>query len=477
MRGSVVPYKAAARCAGRRNAFAPPQWLRAVPSAASGTALERSCARQFRRRSSAAVSTLGIATLALAGTALGVADGDAVAHAEAQGRTGAASFGSEEREKARTGRTKGRRLVLQQRRKHEAETEQEKEFKMHLSEYRALRKAMDSLRARFDMFASGSVETNDGQRVRAMTFTDFLHSLVLAQFHVHSPPSLVYSCDFVGNADGLIAYEEWCLLIHLLQIPKKQFALAFCMFDLDGDGSVNQTQFCAAIEHLLRTTNGCGGGEERPSVHPFRRIEMPVSVENALPRLITLLFGRYRKKITAEDLTEALDVLCKKILRAEFDLSATRDPLAKQQTMTVHDFALTLISHLDPDKLPPYLERVQALNASDDVVTWNEFCTFHFTVRSYLRDIELACELTKAQEITEADFIRAARIVSGVELSFPVVQLAFHIFHNADGALDRSELFKALEMRNTVQLTQMSNKRSRLEKLWRCVIGDDSHRW
>ena len=58
---------------------------------------------------------------------------------------------------------------------------------MHLNEYRALREAMDSLRAWFDMFASGSVETADGQRVRAMTFTDFLHSLVLAQFHVHSP--------------------------------------------------------------------------------------------------------------------------------------------------------------------------------------------------------------------------------------------------------------------------------------------------
>ena len=35
------------------------------------------------------------------------------------------------------------------------------------------------------------------------------------------------------------------------------------------------------------------------------------------------------------------------------------------------------------------------------MVTWNDFCTFHFTMRSYLRDIELAFELTKAQEITE----------------------------------------------------------------------------
>lgn len=31
---------------------------------------------------------------------------------------------------------------------------------------------------------------------------------------------------------------------------------------------------------------------------------------------------------------------------------------------------------------------------------------------------------------TLADFIRAAHVVSGVELSFPVVQLAFRIFDN-----------------------------------------------
>lgn len=30
-------------------------------------------------------------------------------------------------------------------------------------------------------------------------------------------PEIQYSCDFVGNADGLITFEECYLLIHLLQ--------------------------------------------------------------------------------------------------------------------------------------------------------------------------------------------------------------------------------------------------------------------
>ena len=143
-------------------------------------------------------------------------------------------------------------------------------------------------------------------------------------------------------------------LVTLYPVPKKRFDVAFCMFDLDGDGSVNKTKFGAVMELLLRASNVVGGGGE----------EVPISVDSALPRLTTFLFGRYKKKIIAKDLAEALDVLRKKVLRAEFDLSATRDPLTKQQTMSVHDFALTLISHLDPDQLPPFLERVQALNAS-----------------------------------------------------------------------------------------------------------------
>lgn len=65
-----------------------------------------------------------------------------------------------------------------------------------------------------------------------------------------------------------------------------------------------------------------------------------------------------------------------------------------------------------------------------ELVTWEDFYKFHFNVQSNLEDIKLAFELTGAAEITEADFIRAARVVSGVELSFPVVQLAFRIFDN-----------------------------------------------
>ncbi|GMF37730.1 unnamed protein product [Phytophthora lilii] len=137
-------------------------------------------------------------------------------------------------------------------------------------------------------------------------------------------------------------------------VPKEYFDVAFCMFDLDGDGSVDKAEFCAVVENVLRAITSPEDGEE-----------MAVSAEETLPRLTKFLFGRFGKTITAKDLAAALDTLRKQILRAEFDLYATVNPLTKQQTMSVHDFALTLISCFDPEKLPPYLDRVQTLNASD----------------------------------------------------------------------------------------------------------------
>ncbi|KAL4110940.1 hypothetical protein PRIC1_002624 [Phytophthora ramorum] len=430
-------------------------------------ALERLGERQYSRHTSA-VSTLGMATMAVA-VAVTAAERDATTQAESKqllgGGLGAAVAGTEDEETSARPRG-GRRLLLKQRSKHQAKLQEVDEMKTHLDEYKQRRAAIYSLRKRFDTYASKSVEAGDGRRVRAMTFADFLHSFVLPQFHLHAPrPDLEYSCDFVGDTNGLITYEECYLLIHLLQIPKEHFDVAFCMLDLDGDGSVDKAEFCAVIENLLRSITVDEGREE-----------VSISAEEMLPRLTKFLFGRFGKTITSKDLEAALNALRKQILRAEFDLYATVNPLTKEQTMSVHDFALTLISCFSPEKLPPYLDRVQALNASDGVVTWEEFFAFHFNVQSNLPDIKLAFELTGADEITEAEFIRAARVVSGVELSSPVVRLAFRIFDdNANGTLDQSELFKVLEMRNMVQLRQESSNRAPLKQLWKCVKGDTEH--
>lgn len=140
-------------------------------------------------------------------------------------------------------------------------------------------------------------------------------------------------------------------------VPKEHFDVAFAMFDLDGDGSVDKAEFCHVIENLLRsiTADAVGG-------------PMTISAEETLPRLTKYLFGRFgKKRIKAQELEAALDLLRKQILRAEFDLYAKPYANAKttQPVLSVHDFAITLISCFDPERLAPYLDRVHALHASE----------------------------------------------------------------------------------------------------------------
>lgn len=146
-------------------------------------------------------------------------------------------------------------------------------------------------------------------------------------------------------------------------VPKEHFDVAFAMFDLDGDGSVDKAEFCHVIENLLRTITADDAGGP-----------VTISAERTLPRLTKYLFGRFgTKRIKAQDLEAVLDLLRKQVLKAEFDLYAKPHPNAKQpsqEVVSVHDFAVTLVSCFDPERLAPYLERVQALNASQVGLEW-----------------------------------------------------------------------------------------------------------
>lgn len=372
--------------------------------------------------------------------------------------SGSSLVGGDESKPARS----GKRHLLKSRTRHKAKLEEVDLMKIHLDEYKKVRVAIDSLAKRFELYASKTIAKEGADPVAAMTYTDLVHSLILPRFHTRLPhPDVEYKCDFVGNANGLITFEECYLLIHLLQIPREHFDVAFCMFDLDGDGAVDKEEFCHVIENLLRAITTKEG-------------EQPVrfSAEETLPRLTKYLFGTFGQKIRAAELEAALDVLRKDLLKAEFELYAKPHPSKKSvQVVSVHDFAITLLSCFDADRLPSYLERVEKLNASDEVVTWEDFYKFHFNVESNVADIKLAFELTGAEEITEADFIHAVKVVTGVELPFPVVQLVFRVFdNNENGTLDRSELLKILEMRTNIEL-QQRRPDSKFKRFLECAKG------
>lgn len=80
----------------------------------------------------------------------------------------------------------GRRQLLKKRSKMKEKREEVDSMKAHLDEYRLAHKAAATARARFEHFASRKVAVL-GKQVPAMTFTDFVHSLILPRYHTRSP--------------------------------------------------------------------------------------------------------------------------------------------------------------------------------------------------------------------------------------------------------------------------------------------------
>lgn len=139
--------------------------------------------RRLLARQSVSVSLLGLTALAVVATTL-----DIYTDMHSLGEKGlVAAVTSRDSDDSSTRLGGGRRLILKQRSKHQAHIQEVNQLKKYLDEYKQRREAIDSLRTRFDMYASKSVETSDGRCVKVMTCTDFLYSFVLPQFHLHPP--------------------------------------------------------------------------------------------------------------------------------------------------------------------------------------------------------------------------------------------------------------------------------------------------
>ncbi|ETV94289.1 hypothetical protein, variant 1 [Aphanomyces invadans] len=415
------------------------------------------------------------------------------------------------------------------RQRHEESDKQAVLLKDSLKKYKEDIVAFDSVASRFDTFATAMTKDKDanGVRRKAMTFTDFLHSLVLPRFRLSHPPrSAQYTCPFVGDADGLITYEECHLLYHLLEIPVEHFEVAFHMFDLDGNGTVDKTEFLEVLSSVLNNikdirTSASGTGDDAVQGSSFphtlhrhanrrallerdaplpplsqhaercscdsicapQRAEWCVHVVEASYHFLLHFFGKNgKKKITAREFVAVVQSLKESLLRAEFDMYATKDSVvagtapsanAKEGTISVHDFAVTMISCFDPKHLPAMLDRLHLLRATDERVSWTEFREFHSVIQNHLADIKLAFELQRGgDEITEDDFIKAAYIVSGERLPAHVVSMAFRVFDmDGNGSLDHEEVVRVLSARNNQATFRKNAPTWPPAKFWACVTN------
>ncbi|KAA0063559.1 hypothetical protein IC582_011815 [Cucumis melo] len=247
---------------------------------------------------------------------------------------------------------------------------------------------------------------------------------------------------FDTNNDGLISFAEYIFFVTLLSIPESSFSVAFKMFDIDNNGEIDREEF-KKVMGLMRKQNRQGAHHR-----DGRRFGMKVSVENG--GLVEYFFGEDGKGSLHHDkFVQFLRQLHEEILILEF----SHYDFKSQGSISVKDFALSIVASADINHIDKLLDRVEALNKEPHFknirITYEEFKDFA-ELRKKLESFSLAIfSYGKVNgELTKQDFQRAASQVCGVSITKNVVDIIFHIFDaNEDGDLSSDEFVRVIQRR------------------------------
>ncbi|CAM9775990.1 unnamed protein product [Ectocarpus sp. 6 AP-2014] len=148
----------------------------------------------------------------------------------------------------------------------------------------------------------------------------------------------------------------------------------------------------------------------------------------------------------------------------------------KNDTISMADLALTLVSTCHPREMPVFLARVQAIQKKRKQIPLRDALLLHEVLEDHAQDLEDALGMySKASSggaVTATDFARAAKVISGKELSPECVWLVFKMFdRGADGRLEHDELIEATHDR----LRSLPGRRespNSVASFVQCVRGD-----
>ncbi|XP_020570850.1 calcium uptake protein, mitochondrial [Phalaenopsis equestris] len=249
---------------------------------------------------------------------------------------------------------------------------------------------------------------------------------------------------FDTNNDGLISFPEYIFFVTLLSIPDSSFSVAFKMFDLDNNGSIERDEF-KKVMALMRSYNRQGACHRNGL-----RIGLKIrgSVENA--GLVEYFFGKDgNDRLQHDKFVKFLRDLHDEILRLEFD----HYDVKSEGTISAKDFALSMVAAADINHINKFLDRVDVLDKDlhlkDMRITFEEFKAFA-DLRKRLDLLSFAIfSYGKVNGFfAKEDFNRAASHVCGVSLSDNVVDVVFHVFDsNNDGHLSSEEFLRVMQKR------------------------------
>jgi len=312
----------------------------------------------------------------------------------------------------------------------------------------------------FRMFATIKIYDDKGDWEVFMTPADFVRSITPGvmqpenlgfdqfrnfdqkKFEAWKKSLVVEDSDSLFAKLGTINFTDFIFLLTVISTPKRNFALAFKMFDLNGDGEVDYQEFQKVYKVIL---HGTAVGSRHRNHATTGNVLGDVSEEFG-----TYLFGKDRaNKLTVEQFQIFHDELTLSVLKEEFNRYEPED-----DAITEKDFCELLLSYSDvsDQEKKVYMKRVRkAFNSKQTHpgITFDQLKAFNVFLGSIFEvDVALSMYHAAGASISKDDLKRVSKAVAGVELDDHLIDVVFVIFdENNDNELSHKEFIDIMKGR------------------------------
>jgi len=241
-----------------------------------------------------------------------------------------------------------------------------------------------------------------------------------------TPPRAESSIELFRNLNysGLISYTEYLFLLCVITKPRAGFEIAFKMFDTDENQTVDRDEFLVLGEIFEKRT----AGGEMEGILANSSVK---KTKDAVPTTLTVhLFGADGDEVfNYTDFFAFMDNLQTEILELEFLVYSKGMNFISEE-----DFARILLRFTDEKDTEESIERLRKnISVYGQGISFPEFRNF-FQFVNNLEDFAIALRLytLAGRSIGKADFKRAVKVSTDLDLSDNVVDTIFLIF-DSDG--------------------------------------------
>lgn len=241
------------------------------------------------------------------------------------------------------------------------------------------------------------------------------------------------------GSNGLIDFSDYLFLLTVLGTPPRHIAIAFKMFDLNGDGEVSSDEFDKMQSVLLSLTSTGMRHRDRKTTGNIMGSEVNSGLK-------AYFFGpKCTNKLTSESFIEFQQKLQKEVLFLEFQFY---EP--SEGTITEAEFADMLLTYssFSSKKKERTLKRIKrAFKEGSQGITFKDYVDFFSFLRN-IGDVDTALSFHTAcgNDLNPETFKRVAQLVSGVKLRDHVVDVVFKLFdENDDGELSSKEFVSVMK--------------------------------